>query len=154
MRTTILISAIALTAAAPAGDATLGLARGQSVTVQVTSGGVTAAKPMPAKIAPFEQAAANMQAPGEVPSITADRIKFKLVEYAAGQTVLAVENGYARGLAYHAVLHRGAETQSTMVCLVKPGMRAMERWPFAVDRVELSDLHLVDWKQGDPAPCQ
>lgn len=152
MRIAISIAALALIAAADA--PTLDIARDRGVTVQVLGNGFTATAPAAAKLAPFEADVADFKLPGDLPPVTPDRVKFKLIGYPAGQTLLAVENGYAKALAYHAVLHLGGETRSTMVCVVKPGKRAMERWPFAVDRVELSALRLADRKEGAPAPCQ
>jgi hypothetical protein len=173
MRIAILLSALSLIAAAPGGDAsTLAIARGHSVTVQISGAAFNTSAPAPAQVAPFEAAAVNTlwqtgkykvgaRSTGagrdgvpETPSIAPDQIKLKMVEYPAGQTMLAVENGYAQGFVYHAVMYRGDRPQPTTVCLVMPGKRTMEHWPFKIDRLELSALRLVDWKPGDAMPCQ
>ncbi|MEP9358265.1 hypothetical protein [Sphingomonas sp. KR3-1] len=173
MRIAIPIAALTLVAAAPAADApVLNIARGQTVTVQIAGSGFTAAAPIQAEVAPFEAAAVNTlwqtgkykvgsvgtgaghDGVPETPPIAPDRIKLKMVEYPAGQTMLAVENGYAQSFVYRAVMHRGGGAQPTTVCLVMPGKRTMEHWPFKIDRLELRDLHLVDWKRGDAMPCQ
>lgn len=172
MRIVVSIAALALVAAAPVADApVLEIADGQSVMAQVTDSGFSASAPAPAEIAPFEAAATNTlwqsgtykvgsvgtgaghDGVPETPPIAPDQIKLKMVDYPKGQTLLAVENGYAKALVYHAVMHRGGGAQKTTVCLVMPGKRTMEHWPFKIDQLELSDLHLVDWKHGDAMPC-
>lgn len=170
MRIAIPIAALALIAAADA--PVLDIADGHSVSLQITDSGFSASAPAPAEIAPFEAAATNTLWQGgtykvgsvgtgaghdgvpETPPIAPNQIKLKMVDYPTGQTLLAVENGYGKALVYHAVMHLGRDTQATTVCLVQPGKRTMEHWPFKIDRLELSGLRLVDWKKGDPTPCQ
>jgi hypothetical protein len=67
--------------------------------------------------------------------------------------VLVVENGYAQGLRYRAVMRRGDRSAATDVCLVMPGKRSYEHWPYQIDRLDLSDLTLVPWKPEDGLPC-
>lgn len=170
MRIAIPIAALALIAAADA--PVLDIADGHSVSLQITDSGFSASAPAPAEIAPFEAAATNTlwqsgtykvgsvgtgaghDGVPETPPIAPNQIKLKMVDYPTGQTLLAVENGYDKALVYHAVMHLGGDTQATTVCLVKPGKRTMEHWPFKIDRLELSGIRLIDWKTGDPTPCQ
>jgi hypothetical protein len=94
---------------------------------------------------------------GGVPSAPApapDVIRFKLVSYPEGQSLLAVENGYDRALVYRARLVRGGRLSPTTVCLVQPGRRTLEHWPYRVDGLQLDRLRLVPWRQGDEIPCK
>lgn len=69
------------------------------------------------------------------------------------QSLLSIQNGYDQALVYRAVMHVGTKSAPTDVCLVIPGKIGTEHWPFAIDALDLSELHLVAWKAGDPIPC-
>jgi hypothetical protein len=71
-----------------------------------------------------------------------------------GDMLLSIENGYDGALRYRAVLHRGGNATPTDVCIVLPLKRGFEHWPYPFDRVELSDLRIVPWHEGDTITCE
>jgi hypothetical protein len=70
------------------------------------------------------------------------------------QSMLAVENGYDRALVYRARIHVGNRAASTSVCAVPPHLSSFESWPYPIDKIELSDFRLVEWKNGMPLKCE
>ena len=89
----------------------------------------------------------------DAPTILPNQVQYKFVEYPNGQRLLAVENGYNQALAYRARLHSGDHSDKTTVCMVAPHKRTIEHWPWAVDWIELREIHLVEWFPGDKLPC-
>jgi hypothetical protein len=68
---------------------------------------------------------------------------------------LLIENGYSQAFRYRAIMiEPGESSQHTDVCIVLPALRALEHWPFALERIELSALRLAPWRDGDPIPCE
>lgn len=93
----------------------------------------------------------------KAPPVAAGRIRLTLRDVAGKtphDTMLSVENGYGQGFRYRAVMRRGTRNAPTDVCLVLPGKPGFEHWPFQIDSIDLADLRLVPWKEGDPLPCQ
>ncbi|WP_028968629.1 hypothetical protein [Sphingomonas sp. URHD0057] len=82
------------------------------------------------------------------------RIAFRTVSNSDGtamQSLLTLENGYARSLRYSAVIRRGEQSVPTDVCdvpAVKPGF---EHWPYVLDAIDLSNFELLE---GDQIECQ
>lgn len=81
-------------------------------------------------------------------------VRLRFMSIAGRHSMLIVENGYDRALVYRARMTRGGETLPTDVCLVTPRQRGFEHWPHPIERIQLSDLRLVAWRQGDPQPCR
>jgi len=69
------------------------------------------------------------------------------------QSLLVIENGYDRALAYRARVTVGGRTRATGVCLLPPHARGYEHWPFVIERIELSSMRLVDWNADKQVPC-
>jgi hypothetical protein len=69
------------------------------------------------------------------------------------ESALSIENGYDQGLVYRARIVVDGETEATDVCLVLPNLRGLEHWPYAIERIELYELRLQPWREGDPIPC-
>jgi hypothetical protein len=89
-------------------------------------------------------------------AVAPDRLRITLREVAARgahDTLLVLENGYGEALRYTATLHRGDRAAPTDVCLVLPGKRGYEYWPYPIDRIDLRALRLVPWKPQDGVPC-
>jgi hypothetical protein len=169
----MLASALVLIAAAPGQDDSpaLVIERGHSLAVRIDGTTVLATPAAADTIAPFEAAATNTlwqtgkykvgsvgTGPGRdgvppTPPIVPDQVKLKMVEYPKGETLLAVENGYSRAFVYHAQMIRDKDAMPTTVCLVIPGKRTIEHWPFQIRQLVLRDIHLTDWKPGDPMQC-
>lgn len=70
-----------------------------------------------------------------------------------GHSLLVIENGYGRALVYRARITVKGRTTPTDVCLVLNRRRGYEHWPYAIDRIELSALRLVQHDPARPLPC-
>jgi hypothetical protein len=86
--------------------------------------------------------------------VTPGEVHLTLVQFPKGQSALVVKNGYDRALVYRARLHRGNRRSSATVCLVIPGKRGIEHWPFRIDAVEISEMRLEPWQRGNPILCK
>jgi hypothetical protein len=73
---------------------------------------------------------------------------------ADGDMLLTVENGGEGALRYRAVLHRGDRAMPSDVCIVMPGKRGYEHWPYRFDRIGLLDIRFSPWRQGDAVTCE
>ena len=182
MRVLHLIAFALLLSAAPSearrrSEGTVSLAPGESVTVAIDDGGrvhETARGPAP-RLSPFEAAAVwnltngvygNAIGPISAPiqvgedgvpepqPIAPGVVAIKLVSLGADSTLLVVENGYARGLAYRATMHVSGRARPTDVCEVMPGRFSFEHWPEPIARIDLSRLHLVRWVEGQTPVCE
>ena len=94
----------------------------------------------------------NVRVPGRPVVPGRIEIVFEVVE--GKDTVLAIRNGYPQGLTYRARITRAGRSGPTDVCLVMPGKRGYEHWPYVIDKIELTELTLVDWKAEDGVPCR
>jgi hypothetical protein len=79
------------------------------------------------------------------------RVKFQSI--AGRHSLLVIENGYDRAIVYRAWMTWARQTRPTDVCLVTPNQHGFEHGPFPIDRLEISEVRFVDWRQGDPQPC-
>lgn len=173
MRTWIMAAA-ALAVAAPA-SAQVTLAPGQGVTLTFGGSGEAMASDVhPAALGPHDMDAleqmriaykAAKPKPGVLPpvvmnytdaapAITPGRIEIVFVVIGEKDSVLAIVNGYARGMTYRATITTRGRAQPTDVCLVLPGRRGYEHWPYAIEKIELTEFTLVDWAPGDSLPCR
>jgi hypothetical protein len=87
------------------------------------------------------------------PPIEPEMVRVKLLSIAGQHSLLVIENGYDRAIAYRARMGRGNQVRPTDVCFVIPHKHAFEHWPFAFDRLEIYDMHFVAWREGDPVSC-
>ncbi|MCW3846721.1 hypothetical protein OF829_05680 [Sphingomonas sp. LB-2] len=177
MRGLIFFAALAM--AVPA-SAQVTLTPGQGVTVAVSAGGkVSAERVHPAALAPDDLEAVGMlrdsypaiqksqsDPKGVLPAIPMrnsrvpagpikpDRIEIVFEVIDGKDSVLAIRNGYGQGLTYRAQITARGRTAPTDVCLVMPGKRGYEHWPYAIDRIELTELTLADWTPDQGIPCR
>ena len=86
--------------------------------------------------------------------VKSGRVRIKFVEFPPGDSALVLENGYARALVYRARIRSGDQSAPTDVCLVMPGKRGFEHWPYRIDSIELSRLRLEKWKPRDGIRCE
>jgi hypothetical protein len=165
-------------AAAQAPNA-VSLGRGDSLIVHVgTDGGVWSAQPVAAPpMTSFEAAAlAQMEATPltdsqiqpaipvhsgpEPPPVKPGQVRIILrgaapsAAHPKGEMLLSLENGYDGALRYRAVLRSGDRSTPTDVCIVIPHKFGFEHWPYPFDRIELSDLRVIPWHEGDPVTCE
>ena len=78
----------------------------------------------------------------------------KVLSIAGRHTVLVVENGLPRAIAYRARMTVDGRTHSTDVCVVMPGLPSYEHWPHPIERIELSDFRFVPWQPGQRPTCE
>jgi hypothetical protein len=174
----ILLAAAALLLGAAQAEAqpqTIELTPGDAATARLDALGRVAVTPEPgqAQWTPYELATArhlsgapvpeqpepharDLPADGSIPSappIEAETVRFKFHSIAGRHSLLVIANGYARALVYRARMTESDRTRPTDVCLVVPGNYGFEHWPHPIDRLEIYDLRLVEWKDGDPPPC-
>ncbi len=81
------------------------------------------------------------------------RLRLRFLSIAGQHMMLVLENGYDRGIVYRARMTRDGNQTATDVCLVMPMRYSYEHWPHTIERIELSDIRFVPWREGDPNPC-
>ncbi|MFL6726676.1 MAG: hypothetical protein ACJ8FS_09210 [Sphingomicrobium sp.] len=80
------------------------------------------------------------------PAIEKSHLRFSFVPIDDGrQTVLVIENGFPTSFGYRARIGRGSKSQVTDVCQLIPNKRGYEHWPYAIDWIEITDIHPVQW---------
>jgi hypothetical protein len=85
------------------------------------------------------------------PPITAGLVRIVFVPVSGGkETFLILENGHTRALAYRARIFRRGQGRPTDVCVVLPGIRGYEHWPYPIERIELTGFRLEAWNGGAP----
>jgi len=154
--------------------ATVGL--GESVLARIEGGGVRVIERTPAgALTPFEQRAAGQLGSGDydwasgptAAPMTAHpddpppapvqagavRIRFMPVP-GKNETLLSIENGYDRAFVYRALITVRGRAQATDVCLVRPRLRGIEHWPYVIERLEIYEVTLAPWQDGDPVSCR
>ena len=87
------------------------------------------------------------------PEIQPNGLRLRFLSIAGQHSLLILENGYDRAIVFRARMTRGGETRSTDVCLVRPMRYGFEHWPHPIERIEISDIRFVPWRQGEPVPC-
>ncbi len=87
------------------------------------------------------------------PPVTRGEVRFSFLGL-GNDRLLIVENGYERGLRYRAVMHRGDRSAPTDVCVVVPRRRSYEHWPHPIDRIDLSAMALVPYREGELPSCE
>ncbi|HEV2866422.1 MAG TPA: hypothetical protein VGX37_07890 [Allosphingosinicella sp.] len=91
---------------------------------------------------------------GDAPPIPAQTIRFKFFHIAGQHSLLVVDNGLDEALAYRARITVAGRTEPTDVCLVLPNRRGYEHWPYAIERISLSELRPLPWQEGDRVTCE
>ena len=108
--------------------------------------------PIPDRAVPFGTLVGGDVVPPP-PPIAPDMVRLKFLSIAGRHSLLVIENGYDRAIVYRAQIIRGNEARPTDVCIVIPRKHGFEHWPFVIERLAISDMHFVDWREGDPVPC-
>ena len=162
--------------AAPAHAQTVSVARGESLVVALDEkrddGTALVVRRDDARLNEFEKAVADEFEAGKhataigknydimreedyppAPAPAPHVLRITFAPVGAKGSFLVIENGYDRALVYHATMHAGDKSAPTDVCLVKPGRRGFEHWPYRIDRIDLSRITLEHWSDGDPVPC-
>jgi hypothetical protein len=168
---------LAAPAAAEQRGESISLVPGETVTVMIDDGerpNVTARGPAPPlneyqrelvrayrsgaydyAVGPVSAPVRNSDTQAAPPPIARGGIRITFVALDGGQlSWLTIENGYGRALSYNAVMHGDRRSAHTDVCQVRPGLRGFEWWPHPIARLELSQLRLVPWVEGQPPLCE
>jgi hypothetical protein len=170
-----MIAAAALTVATPA-SAQVTLSSGQGTSVTIGSDGkVEMGKVHPAALGPHDLEALDQMrisyktakvksgvmppvmmraTEATMPDVAPGRVEIVFVVIGEKDSVLVMLNGYDQGLTYRATIFVKGRSGPTDVCLVMPGRRGYEHWPYAIDRIELTAFQFEDWKPGNPVPCK
>jgi len=88
------------------------------------------------------------------PAVPRGTLRVKFMSIAGRHSLLVIENGYDRAVAYRARMIVSGQTRPTDVCLVIPNQRGYEHWPHPIERIELYDFRFADWRPGEPQPCR
>jgi hypothetical protein len=90
-----------------------------------------------------------------VPSVSRGEVHFSFMTFGEGNDrLLIVENGYGRGLRYRAIMHRNGRAEPTDVCIVIPERRSYEHWSYPIERIDLSAIALVPYRDGEVPTCE
>ena len=95
-------------------------------------------------------APADMQ-PDPIPP---DEVRLRMLSIDGRHTLLVVENGQGRALAYRAHMTVRGRRQHTDVCVVLPHLPSYEHWVFPIERLELSDFRFIAWAPGRAPTCE
>jgi hypothetical protein len=87
------------------------------------------------------------------PAVAPGMVRARLLSIAGRHSLLVLENGYDRAIAYRARMTRGDRTAATDVCIVVPRRHDFEHWPHPIDRLEIYDFRFVEWKPGETVTC-
>jgi len=149
----------------PKGTPLAPLKPGESLVLHREGDGWRVASRGPADAVPMDRVATivsrglvdgSMAQPGTIPPRKAgeppdripappDAVRFTARAPAAGHTLLVVENGFGRPLAYRATLTRpGAAEERTSVCGVAAGRAAFEHWAYDVAGLSIHLPELTD----------
>lgn len=170
----VLLSLLLAAPAAAQEIPTLSLASGEAITLRFDDGGrvgppersaaawqrfdVVAARQltgMPPIDAPQTEAA-GINAPADMrpDPIPPDEVRVRMLSIDGRHTLLVVENGQGRALAYRAHMTVSGRRQHTDVCVVLPHLPSYEHWSFPIERLELSDFRFIPWAPGRAPTCE
>jgi hypothetical protein len=92
----------------------------------------------------------------EIRAIPDDVVRITFVQLPGeGQDMLLLlENGYDEAMAYQAVITQRERSVRTDVCTVIPHRRGVEHWPNRIDRIDLAQVRLTPWREGDRPICR
>jgi hypothetical protein len=176
MRLPIILAA-ALTFASAAEAKPIVLRPGESVTVTVDDGGRTVEmrREPASSLTPFETEWVRQMTNGELDwaigpkvaiSTTGDKrfpapgpiepavAVVKLVPIGEKYMLLVITNGFSRGFKYRAKQRREERAVATDVCEVMAEKRGIEYWPYLFEAIEISDVELVPWQDGQAPVCE
>ena len=86
--------------------------------------------------------------------ISGDSVRVQMFSIAGQHGMLVIENGQGRALVYRARITAHGRTAPTDVCVVLPGRRSFEHWPYVIERLELSNFRFIAWAPGRAPTCE
>lgn len=150
----------------------LSLAAGESITIHFDDGGrvgpptrgraqwtphdLNAARQLSGMTPQRQTEGMPMNAPESLgrAQIPADEVRLRMFSIDGRHTLLVVENGQGRALAYRAQMMVHGQNEPTDVCIVLPHLPSYEHWAFPIDRLTLSDFHFIPWMEGRAPTCE
>ena len=90
----------------------------------------------------------------EPPPVAPNVVRIRFFDIAGRHSQLVIENGHDRGFLYRARIGSEQTMQRTDVCVVARDNRGVEHWPWAIARIELSQLQLIPWRAGQAITCE
>ncbi|MEA3014366.1 MAG: hypothetical protein QOD42_2911 [Sphingomonadales bacterium] len=89
--------------------------------------------------------------PGPIPP---DEVRLRFLSVSGQHSLLVIENGQGRALAYRARMTVNGQSRHTDVCIVLPRLQSYEHWPHPIERLELSDFRFIAWPPGRNPTCE
>jgi hypothetical protein len=153
----------------------ISLAPGEAVTVRFDDGGrvgapesgraewnrfdIAAARQMAGMTPPDEPMREAMAAAGPADGsrpdpIPPDEVRIRFLSISGQHTLLVIENGQGRALAYRARMTVNGQGRHTDVCIVLPRLQSYEHWPHPIERLELSAFRFIAWAPGRNPTCE
>jgi hypothetical protein len=86
--------------------------------------------------------------------IPGDQVRLRMLSIAGQHTLLVVENGRDRALAYRARMVVNGRESRTDVCVVLPNLPSYEHWAFPIERLHLYDFRFIPWPPGRNPTCE
>jgi hypothetical protein len=68
---------------------------------------------------------------------------------ASADSMLIITNGFDQSFRYRAVMHKDGRAVPTDVCEVMPGKPGAEHWAYSIDWLDLSDIRLEPFHDGE-----
>jgi hypothetical protein len=164
-----LLLGAAMLHAAPVAAQTLALAPGDALKISAL-GQVPSITLVDARVTPFEAAVVRQFEANLFPDamgansatvsseglpapepIAPGSLAIKFVAISGGKaSLLVLENGYDKAVAYRARITVKGKATPTDVCTVLPGKRGFESWPYPIERIQLTGFALEPWDGGMP----
>ncbi|MBA3669557.1 MAG: hypothetical protein H0W71_05770 [Sphingomonas sp.] len=87
--------------------------------------------------------------------VDSNRIRFRFLPFASGtQALLNTENGTNQSYSFKARIERGSKSVTTDVCQLVPAKRSVEHWPYPLDWIEITDMHVVPYDETELPRCE
>lgn len=105
--------------------------------------------------APMENAVPITSVPDDpgVAPVPANMIRLRFFSIAEKHSLLIVDNGYDRPIAYRARMTVAGAARPTDVCIVIPHSRSFEHWPEKIEAISIADIRFTEWQAGGEIPC-
>lgn len=91
---------------------------------------------------------------GEPDPIPPNEVRVRFLSIAGQHSLLIVENGQGRALAFRAAMTVDGRTQHTDVCIVLPRLPSYEHWAFPIQRLDLTGFRFIPWISGRAPTCE
>ena len=150
----------------------LSLRAGESITLRFDDGGrvgppvrgeaqwtphdLNAARQLSGMTPQRQTEAMPMNAPEELGrhEVVPNEVRVRMLSIDGRHTMLVLENGMGRALAYRARMTVDGQSHPTDVCIVLPNYPTYEHWAFPIELLELSDFRFIPRAPGRAPTCE